>query len=84
MHETVAMLKALLESLEFDHHVRRIYTPSVAPPNELAIEWEFESLEQYSKIWADWSDSPLSAEFMERWWELTESGGTNELWNLET
>jgi hypothetical protein len=84
MPETVAMIKAIIETHDFEHHIRRVYTPSIAPPGILAVEWEFESLEEYEKAWADWRDSPGSAEFMERWFELTESGGTNELWNRET
>ena len=84
MPEIVAMLKALRESLDSDHHIRRIYTPNIAPIDILAVEWEYESLEDYEKAWADWLDNPRRAEFMEKWWELTESGGTNELWDLET
>jgi hypothetical protein len=85
MPEIVAMLKAARERRK-DNPVR-VYTPtvpSIAPPGILAVEWEFESLQEYEKAWTDFIASPETAKFMERWNELTESGGTNELWKLET
>jgi len=81
--EAVAMVKAEQERLD-PGAAFRLYTPNIAPFDILAMEWEYGSLEEYEKAWGDYSVSPEAAEFMERWYELTETGGTSEVWDLET
>jgi LPS sulfotransferase NodH len=69
---------------KFPHsHPRRLYTPSIAPFDVIAIETEFEDLAGYEKYWTAWGEWSGVAEFMEKWFELTEPGGTNEVWTLE-
>jgi len=82
MEDLVAMMKAEWERLNVPITFR-VYTPSIAPFDFVAAEWEFGSLEDYEKFWTDWFARPETAEFMEKWYKLTESGGTNEIWNLE-
>ncbi len=82
MEDLVAVMKAEAERINLSFAFR-IYTPSIAPFHIVAAEWEFGSLEDYDKFWTDWSARPESAEFMEKWYNLTERGGTNEIWNLE-
>jgi hypothetical protein len=48
----------------------------------LAIEWEFESLEEHEEYWADWSARPETPAFAEKLYELTERGGAAEIWDL--
>lgn len=79
MHDVVALLKAERKQ---GHTTYRIYTPHIAPFDVIIIDFEFENLAAYEKKWHEWFTSPESAEFMERWYELTENGGTNEIWNL--
>jgi len=83
MQDLVAMVKAEQERLNVANAFR-LYTPNIAPFDSVAAEWEFESLQEYDKFWADWRAGPETAEFMKKWYELTESGGVNEIWDLET
>ena len=60
----------------------RIYVPEIAPFDMIALEIEFENLEEYEKGWAEWFAAPETAEFLEQWYDLTEIGGTNQVWTL--
>jgi len=80
--DLVALFRAERERLNIPITFR-VYTPIIAPFDFVAAEWEFGSLEDYDKFWTDWSARPETAEFMEKWYKLTENGGTNEIWNLE-
>ena len=82
MEDLVAMMKAEWERLNVPITFR-VYTPRIAPFDFVAIELEFGSLEDYEKFWTDWNGRPETVEFMEKLNKLTESGGTNEIWNLE-
>jgi hypothetical protein len=82
MEDLVALMKAEAKRINLTITFR-LYTPSIAPFGLVAAEYEFGSLEDYEKFWTDWFARPETAEFMEKWAKLTESGGTNEIWNLE-
>ena len=82
MEDLVAMMKAEIERPN-DPITFRLYTPRIAPFDFVAVESEFGSLEDYEKFWTDWNARPETAEFMEKFNKLTESGGTNEIWDLE-
>ena len=60
----------------------RIYISSIGPFDILAFEDEGENLEEYEKDWAEYFASPEAAQFLEKWYEVTETGGTNEIWRL--
>lgn len=79
MEELVALLVAERERLDSDY---RIYAPGISPFDVVVLELEFESLEEYETAWAEWSASPESDEFMEKFNGLTLPGGTNEVWTL--
>jgi len=81
MDDLVALMKA--DDERSDIPITRIYTPSIAPFDFVAAEWEFESLADYEKFWTGWFARPETADFMEKWYKLTENGGTSEIWNLE-
>jgi len=79
MEEVVALLVA---DRERTGNTFRLYTSDIGPFDVVAIEIEFESLEEYEKGWAEWRARPEVAAFMEKWYDLTESGGNNEIWTL--
>jgi len=79
MDEILALLKADKERTGTDF---RLYVPNVGRFDRIAMEIEFESLEAYEKGWADWGSTPEAAAFMEKFNELTETGGANEIWAL--
>jgi hypothetical protein len=60
----------------------RIYISSIGPFDILAVELEGENLEEYEKGWAEYFASPEATQFLEKWYEVTETGGTNEIWRL--
>jgi hypothetical protein len=80
--EKVAKM-ALEESAKLDPPVTvRVYTASIAPFDQVVVDFEYEDLAAYEKAWADWFDKPETPDFMEKWNELTKSGGKNEIWDL--
>ena len=80
MEKVVALLVAERERPDVLPY--RIYASDIGPFDTVAIELEFETLEEYVKSWAKWGEGPESAAFMEKWYDLTESGGNNEIWTL--
>lgn len=60
----------------------RIYLGYLGPRSDLAVEFEFEGLGEMEAFWSEWSATPESAAFMEKWDELLESYGTNEIWTV--
>ena len=62
-------------------HAFRLYVPRFGPFDVLILEWEFESLEEHERFWAEWR-APEAATFLEKWFTLTEAGETNEIWDL--
>jgi hypothetical protein len=82
MDQLLALVKAAKEQFSTSAHAWRTYAPQIGPFDVVAIEWEYESLEEYEKDWAEWGATPESAAFMDKWNQLTESGGSNEIWRL--
>jgi hypothetical protein len=83
--ETVALV---LEEIAADRErgdytgPTRVYTSNLGTFNQVAVEWEYEDLAEYQKAWAEWWARPMTAAFMQEWLELTNGGGTNEIWTL--
>ena len=77
--EAVELIKA--ES-ERTGSTPRIYTPYIGTFNEMALEFEFESLAEYEKFWSEYSASPEAAAFSEKFSRLIERGNKNEIWTL--
>ena len=59
----------------------RYYRGHIAPFDTFALEAEWESLSVYEKAMAE-GFPRVSAEFWDKWNQLTEAGGTNEFWEL--
>jgi hypothetical protein len=81
MQEAIALLKEEVQRSPNAQRTR-IYVPEVAPFDVICAEGDFESLAEYERYWADYFAQPQTTAFLERWFELTETGGTNELWEL--
>ena len=79
MEELVALGNSFIEST--GRTVRR-YTPNVGRFDTLVGDHEFEGLAEMEKFWAEWHARPDTPAFMEKWFALTETGGTTEIWNL--
>ena len=60
----------------------RIYESYFGPHNTIAVEFEFEDFEELETFWSEWSATSESAAFMEKWRDLLEPGGTDEIWTL--
>lgn len=74
---------SLLKSFSRADLTYRFYRPRYAPFSTIAFEVEFASVAEMDRVWDEWSASPEAATFMSRWVEITEPGGTNEVWTLE-
>lgn len=79
--------RALAMSLREFEQIRklsayRLYLPNIGAFDQIAMEAEFESLEEYEAWWNEWASSPEAAAFFEKWFDLTETGGVNEIWTL--
>ena len=60
----------------------RVSTPQFATRDQVCWEAEFADLAEYSNFWDQWNNRPTTPAFLEKWYALTESGGTSELWRL--
>lgn len=61
----------------------RIYRSHYGPFDQVVLEIEFEDVAAMESMWADWNASDRGMEYMRRWVEITEPGGSNEVWILE-
>ncbi len=59
----------------------RIYLSEVGSFDTIAIEAEYENYAEYERFMA-LHDTKLSAQWWEKWFAVTESGGRNEIWKL--
>ena len=79
--EAVALLKDLAASLP--ELTIRIYTRAYNRRITIAWEAEYESLEAYDQLMAQWQASPGAAPFVEKMKELGRGARTDELWDAE-
>ena len=80
LEEAIELLKAEVTRVWPSMPVR-YYREHIAPSDTGAFEAEFESLAAYEKAMAEgWPR--VSAEYLEKWNQLAEAGGTNEFWEL--
>ena len=82
MEEVLKMVKAERAKLD-NPKMARIYTPNIGRFDLLVEDLEFENLAEFDKFWTAWGSKPETAEFMEKWETLVETGGFGEIWNLE-
>jgi hypothetical protein len=82
--EAVALLREMAElfSKTFPGTTYRIYASHIAPFDSVAFESEYESLADYEKGVTEFFALPEAIALLERWNEVTEAGGTHEIWSL--
>jgi hypothetical protein len=78
MDEAVTMLRQASSDTN-----SRIYRAHYGPFDTIAFEVEFANMAEMEQGWAAWSAKPEGATFMQRWLEITKSGGQNEVWIRE-
>jgi hypothetical protein len=79
--EFVELLKA--EVARSARHATRIYTGNIGPLiNTVAMEIEFEDLQDYEELWTEWFADPEAAEYMQRTDELETIDERHEVWTL--
>ncbi len=78
--QAIALLKS--EFAQWKGYTWRMYTPYIGKYNEVAYEFEYQSLAEYEKLWQDWYANPATAEFQNKWHELVERDGETEIWYL--
>ena len=57
----------------------RMSTPVFGPFDTLAVEFEFATLADYERFWAELWERPDFAETLGRWGKLIDTGGSNEV-----
>jgi len=79
IEEAVALVKANREQIGGTH---RIYVSITGTFDTIALEFEGESVDEGIKAFAEYFATPEGAAFGKKWFDLTEPGGTNEMWAL--
>jgi len=82
LEEVVKLTKAAIEGNEVYTRAYRIYIPEVAQFDSVVIEFEYEDFQEMQAAWAAWAAKPETADFWEKWAELTVPGGRREIWEL--
>jgi hypothetical protein len=83
-----ALVKLLKEEIERDDdeatfaNSYRIYTPNISTFGVVVLEMEFENLQKMEALWDAWEASAAYSEFSDKVRELTELGGSGEVWKL--
>ena len=60
----------------------RLYLPVSGPNNVVYHELEFKDWQEREQVWADFFARPEMPDWVEKWQELTESGGSTEFSRL--
>lgn len=63
---------------------RRLYRPDIGPFDQLVLEIEHEDLADYERYWQAIRALSWFEDWMAEWLEITETGGRNEIWQVET
>ena len=82
LQEAVAWLKTMAKRPGSLHVRQRICTRCIGRFDTIVLEIEFKSLADLETSWAAWFASPEGAAFNKRWFELTESGATDQVWTI--
>ena len=60
----------------------RLYQSHLGTRDQIAYEFEFEDYAAYDKFWTEWYALPDTPAYLEKSNDMTNAGGTNELWWL--
>ena len=80
--QAIGQLKTEATTMNWPHALR-FYISSIGEFSRIAFEAEFGTLAQYEEFWNEWESRSTTANFFEQWRELTEPGGSNEIWTIE-
>jgi hypothetical protein len=79
--EAAKFLKEAMQLIDLPRPPR-VYVCELGPFDTIAVEVEEgESLADYERRGGEWS-ARTTPEFWEKWFNLTENGGANEIWRL--
>ena len=78
--EIFELLKHYLQDDE--NEFKRVLMPTVARPDTIVLEWEWDNLAALEKYWNEWSEDPETAGFLPKWQELITGGVSNEVWKV--
>ena len=62
-----------------DPHVLRWYVSDIGQLDQLVVEIEYQDLADYNRYWSVFDPGE---DFWNKWFDLTELGSTNEIWEL--
>ena len=62
----------------------RIYVADIGQFDTIAFEIEYANLAEYEAYWNALATQEWINDFFTQWHELAESGGSNEIWQVET
>jgi hypothetical protein len=81
MEEAIGSVKEAFDKFMPSSVSRRYYSSNIAPLDTFGVEIECESLAEYERIVAEYF-ARVTPDIWAKWFELTEIGGTNEIWDL--
>ena len=80
MDQLLVLIREAEQQSNSSAHAFRAYIPETGFLDSVAFEWEYESLEEYERDWAEWAATPEGVAVQETLYDVTETGGTNEVW----
>jgi hypothetical protein len=81
MEEAKALMKEAMQWWPAGTGAVRWYAINFGPWNQLALEVEFQSLDDCERAWAAWG-ARTPPDWWKRVFDLLETGGGNEIWTL--
>lgn len=78
--EAIELLRGATKDARYKYRICSSYYGAF---DAIALEVEFESVAQMEEAWAEVNAQPAMAEFLNKWYAATFSGGSNEVWSLE-
>ena len=79
MQDVLTLLKEYRKQGGYEY---RVYQSDLGTLDQISIDFEFEDMMAREKWWAGFKDAPETSAFFEKWYEMTKSDGTNEIWKL--
>ncbi len=77
-------MDAAVQLLQSIHHLAdfEILTPSFGPNDIFNMDLEFADLQEYQAAWEKFSTSSEAGPFYEKWFQVVDPGGANEIWEV--
>ncbi len=78
-----AVIDLLRTAAQDAHYPYRVCSSYYGAFDAVVLEVEFDSIAAMEEAWAEVNARPGMAEFMDKWYAVTCTGGSNEVWLLE-